>query len=73
MHYFPGRTSLKTQQHAVRVPVDLMAAARHALGQEQAPASDVVRAALALAAGLDVRDWTPPIGRPTKRNQAQVA
>lgn len=62
---------METQQHAVRVPVQLMTAARRALGREQDPASDVVRAALAQAAGVDLAKYTPKVGRPATR--AQVA
>jgi hypothetical protein len=61
----------RTPVAAVAIPPALLTAARQALGTPDAAASDVVRAALASLAGVDVADYTPRrTGRPPRRRTA---
>lgn len=54
--------------HRVKVAVDqsLLNLAGEALGISGTDVSDVIRAALAKAAGVNVEKYTPRVGRPRK-------
>lgn len=57
-----------TRTMGVRVPDALLAAARAGLGMSaDTRESDIVRTALAQAAGVNVNDYTPRVGRPPVR------
>ena len=51
---------------SVSVPPELIRLARERTGEHHAPISHLVRAGLALLAGVDVTDFTPRRGRPRK-------
>jgi len=66
-----GRPVRQTPIVPTRVPEELMAAARQALGCPTARSSDVIRAALASVAGVDVAAYTPRrTGRPPRERIA---
>ena len=57
----------------VRVPDDLIEEARQAVGRDDFTTSDLFRLGLAQLAGVDVEDYTPPMGRPRKEPEGAAA